>query len=81
MKNFQDMMIVKTLLYTAVRVSELINIKLVDVDFRYCQIRINSGKGKKDIVLYHSLIRSRKCWPCMLIPKRRNTPIGESAKS
>ncbi|CCC86045.1 tyrosine recombinase xerC [Paenibacillus polymyxa M1] len=33
-KNFQDMMIVKTLLYTAVRVSELINIKLVDVDFR-----------------------------------------------
>ncbi|MEK5400654.1 tyrosine-type recombinase/integrase [Paenibacillus sp. FSL K6-2859] len=50
-KNFQDMMIVKTLLYTAVRVSELINIKLVDVDFRYCQIRINSGKGKKDRIV------------------------------
>lgn len=50
-KNFQDMMIVKTLLYTAVRVSELINIKLVDVDFRYRQIRINSGKGKKDRIV------------------------------
>ena len=32
-KNFQDMMIIKTLLYTGVRVSELINIKLSDVDF------------------------------------------------
>ncbi|WP_253806524.1 tyrosine-type recombinase/integrase [Paenibacillus polymyxa] len=45
------MMIVKTLLYTAVRVSELISIKLVDVDFRYCQIRINNGKGKKDRIV------------------------------
>jgi hypothetical protein len=46
-KNFQDMMIVKTLLYTGVRVSELINIMLSDVDFHYSQIRINKGKGSK----------------------------------
>src|SRR5690606_8246559 len=50
-KNFQDMMIVKTLLYTGVRVSELINIKLSDVDFHYCQIRINKGKGSKDRIV------------------------------
>jgi integrase/recombinase XerD len=49
-KNFQDMMIIKTLLYTGARVSELINIKLTDVDFHYCQIRINKGKGNKDRV-------------------------------
>ena len=50
-KNFQDMMIIKTLLYTAVRVSELINIKVADVNFNYCQIRINKGKGDKDRVV------------------------------
>jgi integrase/recombinase XerD len=47
-KNFQDMMIIKTLLYTGVRVSELIHIKLADVDLERCQIRVNQGKGKKD---------------------------------
>lgn len=50
-KNFQDMMIVKTLLYTGVRVSELINVKLSDVDFHYCQIRINKGKGSNDRIV------------------------------
>lgn len=47
-KNFQDMLIIKTLLYTGVRVSELINIKLNDVDLESSQIRINQGKGSKD---------------------------------
>lgn len=50
-KNFQDMMIVKTLLYTGARVSELINIKLTDVDYHYSQIRINKGKGNKDRIV------------------------------
>jgi len=50
-KNFQDMMIIKTLLYTAVRVSEIINIKISDIDFDYCQIRINIGKGNKDRIV------------------------------
>ncbi|MGW8959404.1 tyrosine-type recombinase/integrase [Paenibacillus sp. NPDC055715] len=58
------LIIVKTLLYTGVRVSELINIKLTDVDFHYCQIWINKGKGSKDrIESYPSLNHSRKCWP------------------
>ncbi|WP_264083780.1 tyrosine-type recombinase/integrase [Paenibacillus sp. BJ-4] len=45
------MMIVKTLLYTGIRVSELINNKLSDVDFHYCQIRINKDKGRKDRIV------------------------------
>lgn len=47
-RNTQDLLIVKTLLYTGARVSELVKIKLVDVDFKRCQIRIESGKGGKD---------------------------------
>lgn len=50
-KDFQDMMIIKTLLYTGVRVSELINIRLDDIDYDACQIRINQGKGKKDRIV------------------------------
>ncbi|AET61248.1 integrase/recombinase XerD, putative [Paenibacillus terrae HPL-003] len=45
-KNFQDMMIVKTLMYTGIRVSELINIRLTDIDFHYCQVRIGPGNTK-----------------------------------
>lgn len=50
-KNFQDMIIVKTLLYTGVRVSEIINITLSDIDFHCCQIRINNGKRNKDRIV------------------------------
>lgn len=50
-RNTQDMLIVKTLLYTGARVSELVNMKLTDVDFRRCQIRIDSGKGDKDRIV------------------------------
>ena len=47
-KNMQDMIIIKVLLYTGIRVSELIRVKLDDVDLTRCQIRIVAGKGKKD---------------------------------
>jgi integrase/recombinase XerD len=47
-QNTQDLLIIKTLLYTGARVTELVNIKLTDVDFKRCQIRIESGKGGKD---------------------------------
>lgn len=47
-KNFQDMLIIKTLLYTGVRVSELINIKLSNIDINSCQMKIVQGKGSKD---------------------------------
>ena len=43
--------ITKTLLYTGVRVSELVKIKLSDLDFERCQIRVNAGKGSKDRIV------------------------------
>jgi integrase/recombinase XerD len=50
-KRLGDMVIIKTFLYTGVRVSELVNIRLDDVDFSDCQIRINKGKGNKDRIV------------------------------
>lgn len=50
-RNVQDMVIIKTFLYTGMRVSELVNIRLDDVDFERCQIRINLGKGGKDRIV------------------------------
>ncbi len=46
-KNFQDMMIVPTLMYTGMRVSELINVRLTDIDFHTCQIPHQPRKGAK----------------------------------
>lgn len=46
-RNMKHMMLIKVLLYTGIRVQELVNIKIADVDFDRCQIRINQGKGNK----------------------------------
>jgi len=43
-----DVVMIKTLLYTGVRVSELVRIRTTDVDLDSCRIRINQGKGAKD---------------------------------
>lgn len=43
-----DIVLIKTLLYTGVRVAELVHIKLVDLDLDACRIRITQGKGGKD---------------------------------
>lgn len=50
-KRLGDLVIIKTFLYTGARVSELVNVRLSDVDFDVCQIRINEGKGLKDRVV------------------------------
>ena len=50
-RKFADLVLIKTLLYTGVRVSELVAIRLDDVDFDRCQIRVNEGKGRKDRVV------------------------------
>ena len=44
----QDVVMIKTLLYTGVRVPELVSIRLTDVDLDSCRIRIEQGKGKQD---------------------------------
>jgi len=46
-----DMVLIKTLLYTGVRVGELVAIRLDDVDLDTCRIRITHGKGGKDRVV------------------------------
>ena len=50
-RNMQHMIIIKTLIYTGARVSELVRIKIENVDFDLCQIRIEQGKGKKDRIV------------------------------
>lgn len=46
-----DIVLIKTLLYTGVRVAEVVAIRLDDVDLDTCRIRINQGKGAKDRVV------------------------------
>lgn len=46
-----DIVLIKTMLYTGVRVSELVAIRLDDVDLDTCRIRITNGKGGKDRVV------------------------------
>ncbi|MFI9597634.1 tyrosine-type recombinase/integrase [Nonomuraea sp. NPDC052265] len=43
-----DIVLIKTLLYTGVRVAELVKIRIDDVDLDACRIRITQGKGDKD---------------------------------
>jgi integrase/recombinase XerD len=50
-RDLKHMVLIKILLYTGVRVKELVNIKMDEVDFDRCQIRINEGKGGKDRVV------------------------------
>jgi integrase/recombinase XerD len=50
-QNIQDVIIIKVLLYTGIRVSELIRLKKSDVDTIGCQIRVIAGKGKKDRIV------------------------------
>jgi integrase/recombinase XerD len=46
--NLQHEIMLKLLFYTAVRVSELVGIRVEDVDTQQCKIFINQGKGGKD---------------------------------
>jgi len=50
-RNMSHVILIKTLLYTGIRVSELVNVKISDIDFDLCQIRIIRGVGKKDRVV------------------------------
>jgi integrase/recombinase XerD len=88
-KRFGDMVIIKTFLYTGVRVSELANIRLLDVDFELCQIRINKGKGNKDrivpfpssfketLAMHHqSMLKKKAVYLFESSWKRQYTPRG-----
>lgn len=47
-EDVQHALMLRLLFYTAVRVSELCNMQVADVDLENCKIRINLGKGSKD---------------------------------
>lgn len=47
-EDLQHELMLKLLLYTAIRVSELVNIRVSDVDLDGCKIFISQGKGSKD---------------------------------
>jgi integrase len=47
-EDVQHALMLRLLFYTAVRVSELCNMLVADVDLEVCKIRINQGKGSKD---------------------------------
>jgi integrase/recombinase XerD len=81
-RKLADLVLIKTLLYTGVRVSELVAIRLDDVDFDRGQIRVNEGKGRKDRVVPFpsaSRRRSRRPWHCTPMPcgKRGATHLFE----
>ena len=46
--HLQHEIMLKFLFYTAVRVSELVGVKVRDVDFDQCKVFIDQGKGSKD---------------------------------
>src|SRR5262245_3806604 len=46
--NPQHALMLRLLFYTGVRVSELVNMQVADVDLEASKIRINGGKGDKD---------------------------------
>jgi integrase/recombinase XerD len=46
--NVQHALMLRLLFYTGVRVSELCNLRVEDVDLENCKIRVNQGKGGKD---------------------------------
>ena len=47
-EDVQHALMLRLLFFTAVRVSELCNFGISDVDLEACKIRVNQGKGSKD---------------------------------
>lgn len=79
-RRSQDIVLIKTLLYTGVRVSELVNIRLDEVDFDRCQIRINKGKGSKDrLVPFPPTFKETLALHATEIKKRGATYLFESS--
>lgn len=79
-KRFGDMVIIKTFLYTGMRVGELVNIRLDDVDFSMCQMRINRGKGNKDrIVPFPSSFKETLAYHHQSMLKKKAVYLFESS--
>lgn len=79
--HFEDIILIKTLFYTGVRVSELINIKLEAVNLEQCQIRINGGKGGKDrIVPFPPAFKEALAGHIQLMRQKKGAYLFESSR-
>src|SRR5438552_3509127 len=75
------MVLIKTLFYTGVRVSELVAIRLDEVDVERCQIRITQGKGSKDrLVPFPHAFRELLALHMEQMRKRGATYLFESVR-
>ena len=77
---------------TGIRKSELMNLKICDVDIEQCSLHVRSGKGKKDrIIPFHSSLAvvlsrylkerdklKRQC-PNLIVSLRHDCPMGKKA--
>jgi integrase/recombinase XerD len=80
-RNFADMVLIKTLFYTGVRVSELVALRLDEVDVERCQIRITQGKGSKDrLVPFPHAFRELLALHMEQMRKRGATYLFESVR-
>jgi len=78
-RRVQDLALIKTFLYTGVRVSELVAIRQEDVDLDRCQIRINQGKGSKDrMVPFPQSFREVLAFQIERMQKQRASYLFES---
>jgi integrase/recombinase XerD len=50
-RNMKHLLLIKTMLYTGVRVQELVSVRIDEIDFDLSQIRINHGKGNKNRIV------------------------------
>ena len=55
--NIKDSVIIRTLLYTGVRVSEFVRILITDVDLKKCQIRIQGLHNQERMVPFPKLFK------------------------
>jgi integrase/recombinase XerD len=79
-KNMQHVVMIKTLLYTGIRVTELISVKINDIDIDTCQIKLNQGKGKKDrIVLFPKSFKETFAMHIASALKKGNIYLFESS--
>ena len=79
-ENRQDALLIKLLLYTGVRVGEVVKIQLTDVDLGQCQIRITDGKGHKDrVVPFPSTFKEALSLHIQAMRKKPATYLFESS--
>ena len=64
-EDVQHSLMLRLLFYTAVRVSELCNMLVTDVDLKNCKVRINLGKGSKDRYVLFGKASPRHCEPIL----------------